>query len=332
MAETQPIQEAPPEYIYPALRPEGNLFGAKLGQDLESYGMPGIKPGDFFQDAAGNVYDWLTDQFIMVNEPSTLGPVDLSQPPAPPRRPAMAAPPAVRNVFPFGPVEDLQPPVTLQMPNLGVPMNTAPARTPMAATTPVSRIDIPTGQSNVGTEIPGMPGTNYGDEIINNTGDRWNYEKGDWDYATTPQPPYKTDEGAVVYPGGVSPVVPEPETPRSTITLPTEAVTTTPVTPAPVYEDKVTITPPTFPTFEFLEPAPTRTPITLPGTSVISRPMPAVTPLPELPTVPTDTRRAPEALLRSFRDINYDPEEILAAAMRSMGGRMARRSILNELS
>jgi len=35
---------------------------------------------------------------------------------------------------------------------------------------------------------------------------------------------------------------------------------------------------------------------------------------------------------RYFRDINYDPEEILAAAMRSMGGRMARRSILNEQS
>jgi hypothetical protein len=29
--------------------------------------------------------------------------------------------------------------------------------------------------------------------------------------------------------------------------------------------------------------------------------------------------------------INYDPDEILAAAMQSMGGRQARRSILNEL-
>jgi hypothetical protein len=29
--------------------------------------------------------------------------------------------------------------------------------------------------------------------------------------------------------------------------------------------------------------------------------------------------------------INYDPDEILAAAMRSMGGRQARRSMLNEL-
>ena len=145
-----------------------------------------------------------------------------------------------------------------------------------------------------------------------------------------PEEPYSTSEGSTVYPGGVGGIAPEP--PRTTITLPSEAVTTTPVTPSPVYEDKVTITAPTYTKFDFSEPAPSRTPITLPGTSVISRPMPAVTTLPELTTIPTDTRRAPEALLRSFRDINYDPEEILAAAMRSMGGRMARRSILNELS
>lgn len=87
--------------------------------------------------------------------------------------------------------------------------------------------------------------------------------------------------------------------------------------------------PETFPPFQFVEPTFTRPPLT--GPSITNRPI-TVTPFPELTTIPTDTRRAPEALLRSFRDINYDPEEILAAAMRSMGGRMARRSILNELS
>jgi hypothetical protein len=54
--------------------------------------------------------------------------------------------------------------------------------------------------------------------------------------------------------------------------------------------------------------------------------------LPELPVNPVLTRNMETMPGRYFRDINYDPEEILAAAMRSMGGRMARRSILNEQS
>jgi hypothetical protein len=64
---------------------------------------------------------------------------------------------------------------------------------------------------------------------------------------------------------------------------------------------------------------------------VLSRPV-ITTPLPELPVNPVLTRNRDMAPSRYFRDINYDPEEILAAAMRSMGGRMARRSILNEQS
>jgi hypothetical protein len=64
---------------------------------------------------------------------------------------------------------------------------------------------------------------------------------------------------------------------------------------------------------------------------VLSRPV-ITTPLPELPVNPVLTRNMETMPGRYFRDINYDPEEILAAAMRSMGGRMARRSILNEQS
>jgi hypothetical protein len=75
----------------------------------------------------------------------------------------------------------------------------------------------------------------------------------------------------------------------------------------------------------------TRNPIVLPGTSVFSRPV-TTTALPELPVNPVLTRNMETMPGRYFRDINYDPEEILAAAMRSMGGRMARRSILNEQS
>ena len=188
----------------------------------------------------------------------------------------------------------------------------------------------------LGDEIPGQPGTRVGDYIVNDTGDVWNWRKGDWDYAGTPSEPYIREDGAIVTPGGTTNIL--PTGPAPTITLPPESVTTTPVpqtqviTQPPVFEERVTVTtPPKAPEFEFQEPATARNPIVLPGTSVLSRPV-ITTPLPELPVNPVLTRNRETIPSRYFRDINYDPEEILAAAMRSMGGRMARRSILNELS
>jgi hypothetical protein len=59
---------------------------------------------------------------------------------------------------------------------------------------------------------------------------------------------------------------------------------------------------------------------------------PVTNPLIEPTTIPVATRRMIEAISPGyFKDINYDPDEILAAAMRSMGGRQARRSILSEM-
>lgn len=143
---------------------------------------------------------------------------------------------------------------------------------------------------------------------------------------------YIREDGAIVTPGGESSFT--PQGPAPTITLPPETVESTPAPQAqpPVFEERVTVTtPPKAPEFEFQEPAPARNPIVLPGTSVFSRPV-TTTPLPELPVNPVLTRNMETMPGRYFRDINYDPEEILAAAMRSMGGRMARRSILNEQS
>lgn len=147
---------------------------------------------------------------------------------------------------------------------------------------------------------------------------------------------YVREDGAIVTPGGQTNVA--PPGPAPTITLPPESVVSTPasqaqvITQPPVFEERVTVTtPPKAPEFEFQEPAPARNPIVLPGTSILSRPV-ITTPLPELPVNPVLTRNRETIPSRYFRDINYDPEEILAAAMRSMGGRMARRSILNELS
>lgn len=147
---------------------------------------------------------------------------------------------------------------------------------------------------------------------------------------------YVRDDGAIVTPEGTTNILPPGQAP--TITLPPETVESTPasqaqvITQPPVFEERVTVTtPPKAPEFEFQEPAPARNPIVLPGTSVFSRPV-TTTPLPELPVNPVLTRNMETMPGRYFRDINYDPEEILAAAMRSMGGRMARRSILNEQS
>lgn len=146
---------------------------------------------------------------------------------------------------------------------------------------------------------------------------------------------YIREDGAIVTPGGTTNVV--PQGPATTVTLPPETVESTPapqtqaITQQPVFEERVTVTRPPTTEFQFQEPAPARNPIVLPRTSVLSRPV-ITTPLPELPVNPVLTRNRDAIQSRYFRDINYDPEEILAAAMRSMGGRMARRSILNELS
>jgi hypothetical protein len=120
-------------------------------------------------------------------------------------------------------------------------------------------------------------------------------------------------------------------------------VTPTPVTPTPttpVPEEKVS---------EIVEPPKTTFPIaTVPENPVVPTPVvpttparvpvtptnrqPIVRPLIEPTTIPVATRRMIEAISPGyFKDINYDPEEILAAAMRSMGGRQARRSILSEM-
>lgn len=214
----------------------------------------------------------------------------------------------------------------------------APSTPPsQGAQTPYSSDEVFPGFEGLrlGDPVPGMPGTRVGGELIDDAGNRWNWRKGDWDYADTPKEPYIREDGAIVTPGGESYFI--PQGPAPTITLPPQTVESTPapqtqvITQPPVFEERVTVTRPPTTEFQFQEPAPDRNPIVLPGTSVLSRPV-TTTPLPELPVNPVLTRNRDAIQSRYFRDINYDPEEILAAAMRSMGGRMARRSILNELS
>lgn len=200
-----------------------------------------------------------------------------------------------------------------------------------------------------GTEVPNMPGTRVGDVIVNDTGDKWNWMKGDWDYSNLAKPPSrdkggikpgdetpardyynppqpipggvteggtlptttKREDGAIVTSGGTG-LVGFPG--RLPIVLPGSSVTSTPILDLSQ--------PPVAPT----NPIQPIKPITLPRSSVTSAPS-----IVEPTTVPIPARRMQEALNPYMGYVNYDPEEILAAAMQSMGGRQARRSILNEL-
>ena len=77
--------------------------------------------------------------------------------------------------------------------------------------------------------------------------------------------------------------------------------------------------------FQFTEPARTTTsvPTATPGVPVVSTLRPT--------TIESPMRRAVERLAPGiFRDINYDPELILEAAMRSLGPRYAKQSLLEE--
>jgi hypothetical protein len=197
----------------------------------------------------------------------------------------------------------------------------------------VTNPDSPYFGMEYGTPVPNMPGVKIGDYFVDNDGRVYDWETGFGPATKLPDTPlvgprFETDPVNVTIPVDTKPpVVTTPPTKTETTTPPAEKKTEYVAVRQPTTRTRGE--PETFTPFQFIEPTFTRPPLT--GPSITNRPI-TVTPFPELTTIPTDTRRAPEALLRSFRDINYDPEEILAAAMRSMGGRMARRSILNELS
>lgn len=82
----------------------------------------------------------------------------------------------------------------------------------------------------VGDPIPGMPGTRVGDEIVNNAGDRWNWLKGDWDYAgsTTEPPPIDLSNVATL---NIPKVI--PQTPSYIPQAAPPAVTVEPQSPFP---------------------------------------------------------------------------------------------------
>lgn len=95
--------------------------------------------------------------------------------------------------------------------------------------------------------------------------------------------------------------------------------------PARVIIDPIKYDPFPISEFQFTEPARTTTsvPTATPGVPVVSTLRPT--------TIESPMRRAVERLAPGiFRDINYDPELILEAAMRSLGPRYAKQSLLEE--
>lgn len=333
-------------------------------------GMGGTRVGDEIVDDVGNRWNWEindwdyagsttekpetepdpTSPFPTVNylqDPTALLMNPSGEPAAPgaPSFQPQAAPPAVRLDQPqtiFGPVT----PSGYAIPPVD-PMSyyaepAAPVQTPSTPgikppVQPPAPEPVAPPAVEPGTHFGPKP-LDFGDPFFDNEGNQWiwdenNPEWGYWKFrnpqtpATPPivNPPPQTGGEPVVTP------------PRESIALPPEAVTTVPVQKIPtvteqqqLFPEVVTINRPTFPIYE---PAPSRGPVTIPGTAVSSRPvLQPVEPIAQVAptTVPVPTRQDMSFSPGRFDYINYDPEEILAAAMRAMSNSRIRQSITDE--
>ena len=156
---------------------------------------------------------------------------------------------------------------------------------------------------------PNKEGVKPGDETL--TSDYYNPTSpisGGVTGGGTPPTTTKREDGAIVTSGGTG-LVGFPG--RLPIVLPGSSVTSTPI--LDLSQPPVAPTKPTQPI----------KPITLPGSSVTSAPS-----IVEPTTVPIPARRMQEALNPYNGYVNYDPDEILAAAMKVMRGRSAGRSMM----
>ena len=210
------------------------------------------------------------------------------------------------------------------MPETSAPPSQTPAFTP-AVTAP--------GQvyGRIGDPVPGQPGVRVGDPIPpDNEGNQWVWDltKPELGYFVPPTPKIPEDKGKVeeLTPDQVTQVT-GGQTPSTT----PPGTVVTPGQERDVYPTETfNVSVPTAPPFTFTEPAPT-TPIQrLPATTTTRRPYQTIAALEPI-TVPMPPRREIEPFRTGyFRDINYDPELILAAAMRSLGPRYAKQSVIDE--
>jgi hypothetical protein len=227
---------------------------------------------------------------------------------------------------------------TPSTPSLASPMSFATPSAvgvePAASPAPVSQAKSkPVTSQDAGPkiEVPGMPGVYVGDRIEDGLGNVWDWEKGEWIMAKEPTVPETpkveelTPEQVAETVGTQTPTTSTPTvTPGTNTPPPGTEIEKTPsdYVPARVILEPRTYDPIQITDFQFSEPAPTAPIVRQPG-----RLIPTLKPIDiELPM-----RRAIERLAPGiFKDINYDPELILEAAMRSLGPRYAKQSLLDE--
>jgi hypothetical protein len=346
-----------------AFTPSAEVLG-RYPIDL-STGLATLQPpqdqGPVINDLERIAYAAPTPPRLDFSAPPALGTYQPPQPVTPaaaPPRASYAAPTPVRiDMTPMlnaGLATLPQPQAPAPTPSLANPMSfaapaavrveptPAPAPTPSTVSQPKSKPSTSqppsTGEvyARIGDPLPGQPGVRVGDPIPPDSGgnewvwDLTNPELGYWvpPKPTPPEPPkvdYLTPEQVTETVGTQTPTTSTPTVTPGTNTPPPGTEIKEEVSeyvPARVIIDPIKYPPVPEINFQFTEPAPA-TPINRqPG-----RLIPALKPVDiELPM-----RRAVERLAPGlFRDINYDPELILEAAMRSLGPRYAKQSLLDE--
>lgn len=180
-----------------------------------------------------------------------------------------------------------------------------------------------------GDVIPNMGGVRAGDPFFNNQGDQYDWYTGNWIPAVKPTSPEDVAKENIqqLTPEETAKVT-EGQTPTTT---PEGAVVTPGKERDVAPPERVDITTPEYTPFTFTEPAPSVPIQRLPTTTTTNRRPYQTVPTLEPITVPMPSRREIEPFRTGyFRDINYDPELILAAAMRSLGPRYAKQSVIDE--
>jgi hypothetical protein len=176
-----------------------------------------------------------------------------------------------------------------------------------------------------GTPVPGQPGVYVGQPFVDNEGRSYDWETGLW---STPLygPRFETEPVTVTIPVEQKQPTTAPVTKTETATTaPAETKPTTTI--SPIRQTRIEVA--QRPTVQI--PKPTITPgITAQYEPFNFNEPPPSQPFKEPITVPADINRKVPPYRTGFQYINYDPEEILAAAMRSMGGSRARQSIAEE--
>lgn len=207
--------------------------------------------------------------------------------------------------------------------------------------TPAQPVSPPTTTevyARIGDPLPGQPGVRVGDPIPpDNEGNQWV-----WDL-TIPELGYFVPATKTSPEGGVEQLTPEdvvkvtegqtPTTSTPTVTPGTGSPTPgteIPITATPVFVPDFKITPPTYEEIKPLEGYFPRDIDLLPAAPV--KPI-KYTPLNPLRTVPLPQRATDNFIPEPYDTpnyIQYDPEQILAAAMRAIGNQRIRQSIVDQ--